>query len=240
MAKLGTKDIKASGGGLPKTLQPGNAVCKLNGIELEEFKFKEGGLHIVLNLEGIPLGDGFEGFLIDKDKPAGPKHLGQVGAVKASEWAFADGETKTGIAIVRDQEILKFMKNLCVALDKVKWLDDQDNKHDTIESLVAAFNKAKPFKDIFLDFCICGKEYTNKNNFTSYELFLPKFNKTGVPFAAILSEEEVKKGKTSKIVIFKAEDHIKKKKVDATVSSFEADPAIAPGESATDPAFDLD
>lgn len=59
MANLSTKDIKV--GGLPKTLQPGNVVCKINGITLEEFKLKEGALQLILSMESAPI-DGFEGF----------------------------------------------------------------------------------------------------------------------------------------------------------------------------------
>jgi len=211
MSKLNTKDVKASGAGIAKTLQPGNIACKIHGIELEDFKFKEGAYHLLLSLESGPI-EGFDGFLVDKDKPEGPKYKGQVGTVKASEWAFADGETKGGKEISRDQEIMKFLKNICVAIDKVKWLDSQDNKHETIESLVKAFNKEKPFKDILLDFCLCGKEYMNKNNFINYELFLPKFSKVGSPFAAI------KAGAVSKVIVFNVDDHIKRKKVEASQS----------------------
>ena len=106
--KLNTKDIKVGGdGGVPKTLQPGNQKCKLNGARLEEFKFIPGGYHLVLILEGAPIEKDFEGFWIDKNDESLGKHAGQVGDVKASEWAYADGKTKSGIEISRDAEILK-------------------------------------------------------------------------------------------------------------------------------------
>ena len=208
MSKLKTTDIKTGGGGsTSKTLQPGNQKCKINGITLEDFKFRPGAYHLVLSMEGPDLGKDFEGFYINKDKPELGRHLGQVGNVKAGEWAFSDGETKAKVSIKRDVEILKFVKNLCIALDIVPWLDAQDNKHDTIESLIQALNKEKPFKDKFLNCCIGGKEYKNKQGYINHELFFPKYVKGGVPFEPV--------GVTpSKVIKFSEAEHIKKRKVE--------------------------
>jgi len=220
MANLNTKDIK-TGGALPKTLQPGNLVCKINGMTLEEFKLKEGALVLTLNLESQPI-EGFEGFLVDKDVPDGPRFKGQVGNVKVSEWAYSDGETKGGTLISRDEEILKFLKNLCVALDCVKWLDEQDGKHATIESLFKAFVTAAKYKNIFLEFCLAGKEYLNKNSYTNYDLFLPRYTKSGSPFGPVLKDP-----KKSKVVIFDPAVHIKKRKA-SEVTEFSDGPGDAP------------
>ena len=215
---ISTKDIKGnSEGGLPKNLQPGNHTCTVNGIKFEEFKFKEGAFHIILNLEGPNLGSNFEGFFIDKNNESKGKHKGQVGDVKASEWAYADGQTKSGIVVKRDDEILKLLKNFCNAFDINEWLVDQDGKHATIESLISALNKEKPFKGVAIDFCIGGKEYTNKNGYTAYDMFLPKYSKAGAPF-----------GKT-KVVTFSESDHIRRKKVES-VSEFGNDSSSANGD----------
>jgi hypothetical protein len=205
---ISTKDIKGnSEGGLPKNLQPGNHTCTVNGIRLEEFKFKEGAYHIILSLEGPDMGSGFEGFFIDKNNESKGRHKGQVGEVKASEWAYADGQTKSGIVVKRDDEILKFLKNFCNSFGINEWLIDQDGKHATIESLISALNKEKPFTGVAVDFCVGGKEYTNKNGYTAYDLFLPKFSKSGAAF-----------GK-SKVASFNEAEHIRRKKVE-TVSEF--------------------
>jgi hypothetical protein len=213
--KLNTKDIK-TGAGPVKLLQPGNAVCTLHGVKLQPFQFKPGGLELVLSLEGPDLGPTFEGFFINKDDESKGRHKGQVGQVKAGEWAFADGETKTGIPVRRDDDILKFMKNLCTALGINKWLDDQNDKHDTIESLVMAFNNEKPFAGKAIEYCIGGKEYLNKTGFMNYDLFLPKFSKTGAPFG------------TTRVITFNPDEHIRKKKVE-TVTAFGDDPGTSIG-----------
>lgn len=202
MSMLNTKDIKVGGAGLPKLLQPGNNICKLNNIELETFRFKEGAYHLMLQLEGPDLGTDFEGFFIDKDNESKGRHKGQIGQVKISEWAFADGETKTGIPVHRDVEILKALKSLAIALDFTKWLDSEDGKHATIESLVTALNVAKPFLNKTIEYCIGGKEYINKGGYMNHELFLPRYTKAGAPY-----------GKT-RVIKFNPDEHIRRKKVE--------------------------
>lgn len=225
---LETDNIKTGGdGGTPKTLGPGNAVCKLNGVTLEDFKFKPGALHVILHLEGPELPD-FEGFWLNKDDQSLGRYKGQVGKVKASEWAYADGTTKSGVEITRDSDILKVLKNLCTAFNCNDWLVAQNKKHDTIEQLIGAFNDEKPFGEKRIEFCIGGKEYTNKNGYTDYDLFLPKYSKAGPAFAA--AEKPVVK--------FNPEEHIRKKKVDP-VSEFEADASTELSSAASDD-FKLD
>lgn len=228
MSKLSTKNIQTGGEGVSKTLEPGENLCKINDVSLEEFKFKAGGYEIMLHLEGEDMGSNFQGFYIDKDRPEVGRHKGKVGTVKATEWAFADGETKSGIPVSRDQEMLKFLKQLCVSIGCVNWLDTQDDKHDTIESLFKAFSKEKPYKDKFLRFCIGGKEYTNKGGYTAHQLFLPKYSKEGVP----VEKDDVQ---TSKLIKFKPEDHIRKKKVES-VNDFGGDTS---GGISTGSDFDL-
>lgn len=182
---LSTKNVSTNGASGPaKTISPGNVRAKINSVALEEFKFKPGSYHLVLNIEGEEMGDGFEGFLIDKDNPEGPRYKGQVGRVKTSEWAYSDGETKTGVQVSRDIEILKAVKNICSAIGAMKWYDAQDEKHPTIESFIEAFNSDAPFKDKWLEMCIAGREYMNKQGYTNYDMHLPKFAKGAAPFLA--------------------------------------------------------
>lgn len=220
---LNTKDIKTGGGSTPKTLQPGNHVITINAVELEEFKFKPGAYHLILHCEGEDLGADFEGFFIDKTNESLGRHKGQVGRIKAAEYAFADGTTKSGIAVSRDQDMLKFLKNLCIELDCLKWLEDQDGKHATIESLVTKFNEDKPFKGKWMSTCIAGKEYLNKEGYTNYDLFFPKFSKNGVPF------EAANKSK-SRVTIFDDKEHIRKKAVE-NVQGFDGDKGDSPAVS---------
>ena len=212
MNKLSTKNIKTESAGESKTLNPGNVKAKINHVELRKFPYEEGALEIILHVEGEDLGADFVGFHIDKDDPTKGNYKGKIGRVNSSQWAYKDGTTKSGIEISRDMNMLKFIKQLCDALGISGWLDAQDNKHETIESLITAFDKEMPYKDIFMEYCIAGKEYLNKGGYSAYNLFLPKFTKDKVPFSKDIS----------KVISFKEEEHIIKKKND-TVTEFGSD-----------------
>jgi hypothetical protein len=183
----------------------------------------------VLNVETEPL-EGFEGFMLDKENPDAGHYKGQIGRVKAGQYAFADGTTKSGVQIYRDNSILVFLKSICTTLDMLAWFDEQDNKHDTIEDFILAFNESAPFKDKFMDFCVAGKEYEGKTGYTNYDLYLPKSSKDGFAFAKLGS---------GKNLLYSEALHLKKleaKKVDS-FGSGEDDFAV-PNKVASD--FDLD
>jgi len=218
MSNLSTTNLPAAGGGgVKKTLDPGNQICRINSVELVPFTFKEGAMELRFNMEGPDMGPEFEGFWINKDDQSLGRHKGQVGRVKATEWAFADGETKGGTKISRDTEIMKWINSFCEAIGKKEWMTAQDQKHATIESLVNAFAIDKPFKGIDLNLCIAGKEYLTKENYTNHDLFLPKFSKDGVPFELVGVAK-------SKLIKYDPAKHIVKKKAAATVTNFTGDP----------------
>ena len=189
---LSTTDLGTGGSnGLPKTIAPGNHVLKINSIELEDFRFIEGAVHLLLHTETQPI-EGFEGFLIDKEDESKGRHTGQIGTIKASQYAFADGTTKSGVKIQRDRSILIFLQNLCKTLGINDWFVDQDGKHDTIQDFINAFNKTAAFKDIYLEFCVAGKEYISKTGYTNYDLHLPKSEKGKYAFGEVEAGKVIK------------------------------------------------
>lgn len=209
---ISTKDLKSSEGtSLPKVIAPGNVEVKINSITLEAPVYDKNAYNLVMNVETRPI-DGFEGFYINKDNPELGRHLGQVGKVKTSEYAYKDGTTKTGISVSRDMDILKALQTICRVVDKLDWMEANDSKHETIEDYVAAFNADAPFKDVFVRTCIGGKEYQNREGYTNYDLFLVR-NQRG---AYNMENANVA---DSKLIKFDSDLHIKKKKVD-NVDSF--------------------
>jgi len=170
---LSTTDLGKESSGLQKTINPGNHVLKINNVELEEFKFIDNAYHLILHVETAPI-EGFEGFLIDKDDESKGRYAGQIGRVKASQYAFADGETKSGIKIQRDRSILIFLRTLAHTIELDSWFLEQDGQHETIEDFVKAFNKTADFRNKWLEFCIAGKEYESKTGYTNYDMWLPK------------------------------------------------------------------
>jgi len=223
---LSTKDL-ATGNGLPKTISPGNIKLKINSLELEDFSFIPGAMHLLLHTETEPI-EGFDGFMIDKDDASKGHYAGQIGKVKASQYAFADGETKSGIKIQRDKSLLIFLKTLSSNLGISEWFESQDGKHETIEDFVAAFNKTAPFKDIYLEYCIAGKEYVGKTGYTNYDMYLPKADKGKYAF-----------GKdASKIITYVEALHVKKTEVKEVKNFGDDDDLSVPGKTSTD--FSLD
>lgn len=177
---LSTKDVvENQGGGLPKTITPGKNTLKINSIELKRFPFMESdnGYFLFLNTETKPI-DGFEGFLIDVNDESKGRYKGQIGQVKTNRYFYKDGETKSGIKVSRDMEILKQLKTLCKASGCLDWFTNADGKYETIEDFVEGFNNDKPFEDIYFDMVIAGKEFERqKSAYVGYDLFLPKGQK---------------------------------------------------------------
>lgn len=228
-----TKNI-TSGGGTPKVIQPGVVECKINSITLDKVPYKEGAYNLSLNVESQPMGDDFEGFLIDKDNPDSGRYEGQIGRVRFSEWAYSDGETKTGIKISRDTEIVKAIQTICKETHCTAWLDAQDNVHETIEEFVMAFNNDKPFKNKFVKMCVAGREYMNKAGYINFDLYLPRAGRGQVSI-----ESTEREG--SKLIAFDSEAHIKKAKTES-VASFSAggdDDLDVPTTSKVSSDFDL-
>lgn len=226
---LSTEDLGTGGTGLPKTISPGNRVLKINYVELEEFKFIDNAYHLMLHVESEPI-EGFEGFMLDKNNESKGHYAGQIGRVKASQYAYADGETKTGIKIQRDRSILIFLQNLCKTLGINDWMTQQHNKHATIQDFVEAFNATAPIKDKYLEFCIAGKEYMGKTGYTNYDMWLPKAEKGKYAFGEI---------EDNKVLQYDESKHLKKLET-KEVKSFgdDDDVAFKPNKSSTD--FSLD
>jgi hypothetical protein len=201
-------------GSVSKVLQPGNHIVTINSVKLETPAYNANAYNLVLGLEGPDMGEGFDGFFISKDNESLGRHKGQVAFVKMSQYAYADGTTKTGISIKRDVEIVKALKNICRALNCLDWYHAEDMKHETIESLINKFNEDKPFTGSTLRCCIGGSEYTNKQGYTNYDLYFVKPGRGQYAYESGNTPES-----SSNIVSFDPDIHIRRKKVD-TVQSF--------------------
>ena len=202
---ISTKDIASEntgGGGLPKTIKPGEQVLKINSVGLKRFPFMEAdnGYYFVLNVETKPLED-FEGFFIDPNDESKGRYEGQVGEIKTNRYFYKDGETKSGIKVNRDEEILRQISRISlISTGAQKWLDSVDGKFETIEELVDAFNESGVFNGLYYNFCVAGKEYERKNGYTGYDLFLPKLTRQTSAF-------ELESVANSRLLPFNEADH---------------------------------
>jgi hypothetical protein len=225
---LSTTDLGTGGSGMAKTIAPGNHTLKINSIELEDFRFIEGAKHLILHVETEPI-EGFEGFWIDKDDESQGRYDGQIGRIKASQYAFADGETKSGIKIQRDRSVMIFLQNLCNTLGINEWFRNQDGKHETIEDFVNAFSKTAEYKGKFLEFCVAGKEYESKSGYTNYDMWLPKAENKKYAMA------EVEAGK---VMTYDEAKHLRKIEVKDVKGFGDDDSLFNPGKTSSD--FSLD
>lgn len=208
---ISTINIPSEGSSVPKVLQPGNHTVTVNTVKLDTPPYNKDAVNIVLGLEGPDMGESFEGFWISKDNESLGRHKGQVASVKLSQYAFADGTTKSGITVKRDVELLKALQTLCKSLKCDDWLLAQNNNHETMEDLFAQFADDKPFAGKQLYCCIAGSEYTNKQGYTNFDLFFPRTPRGSYAY-------EIAGTKASQVVFFDEEQHIRRKKVEPVQS----------------------
>lgn len=212
---LNTKHIKVPEGKLNKTINPGNVEAKIYDLSLKAgYKdqakdYDDDPLYLVFHVETAPIDD-FEGFFIDPSDESKGRHLGQVGKVRNSQWACETKTLPSGIEINRDDSILKMLMTVAKAQDRVEALNEINA--DTIEEFV---EKAKEVlcNDIFLNFCIAGKEYRNKEDYIAYDLYLAKSENKKYSIT----------NNPNTLLAFNETKHIlpEKKKVTNTVSEFE-------------------
>lgn len=209
---LSTKDITTGSGKTKPVISVGNQVVKINSITLEQTPYDKEAFNVMLHVESQPVGGDFEGFLKDQNNPAGPRYEGQVGRVRMSPYPYKDTTLPTGRTISRDTEILKAMVMLSETLGKRSELDAIEAQ--TIEEFIVSCNKVLG-NSAFINACIGGREWENKEGYVNYDLFLPRASKDGVPVEAIDVE-------TSRLLKFNKEEHIKplQKKASAPVDDF--------------------
>tara|TARA_R110000772_G_scaffold17332_6_gene48377 strand:+ start:1463 stop:2230 length:768 start_codon:yes stop_codon:yes gene_type:complete len=228
-----TNDVKVGTGNLPKSFTPGNHVCCINNISLrwpEYLKRKnEKAYEIVLDLETKPIGESFEGWLVDAKDEKGPRYKGQTGRIKTRKWPYKDGSWSGGgkeVTFSMIDDILKFIKQVEVECGS-DFLMRTSDKYDTIEEIVEAFNKDKPFKDIFLSWCIGGEQDTNDEGHPKYFLSLPKYERGYKLFS---NEKE-----SEHVLPFDKALHVEIKGGAAPVNSF---PASTPNAGGADDLWD--
>ena len=215
---LTTKNIQQTERKTPKTLQPGNARCRIYNIELTP-GYNPDSYNLMLHLESEPLGDDFEGFFIDKDDESKGKYAGQVGRVRASQYAFETKTLPNGNEINRDESILKVL----LALAKAQGVNDQLDAVEakTIEEYV---EMARPIlcNNIFLNYCLAGRQYQNKQGYPAFDLYLPKPKKGEMNKYAFSAEPD-------NVIEFTTELHITGKKAESRATD-EFEPSASADE----------
>lgn len=233
---LSTKNVDenvGTGSGVSKTITPGPILATLHKVELSNFSplaKEKNGYNVILHLEGPAMGENFEGFFIDKDDESKGRYVGQVGFVKTHSWPYADGTTKTGKPVNRDMDIMRDLKRICISAGCLDWFEGEDGKHETIESLVEAFNSNCPIIGKKMNFCIGGRQYMSGDGYKKWDLVLPGWSEKAWPY-----EPEGVEAEKSKLITFDENEHVEFYQ-EETVDDFAGDAAP---EGAVEDEFDL-
>jgi len=214
---LSTSQIQDNkGGNIRKSISPGNITARIVDIQLID-GYNPGSKHLILHLESVPVEGEFEGFLIDKDNPNGGRYTGQVGRVKYSRYAFEDGTTKGGYKKDRNIDCARAIRDLAKALGVSNEIDNimVNIPGDRDAELNQFIKEARNIllKRDYIDFCIGGREYTNKAGYTDYDLFLP-YEKGKAAY-------EAPETNPSRLISFEESKHIIGQKESKPVANFE-------------------
>lgn len=218
---LSSEQIPQPKGGLRKTLSPGNHRVRIYDIQLVD-GYNPGSKKLQISVESEPITDGeFEGFFIDKNNPSKGRHLGQVARVNYQRYAFENGVTKGGYVKDRNLDIVRALKQLAEATNKEEALkaivSNNDDKDLELAYYVEQAKSVLVDKNVYLDVCLCGREYVNKAGYTDVELFFAPYERGKVAFELA--------GKNSKKLIQFNENndkHLVKPKQGKPVESFDA------------------
>ena len=185
---LNTKDMSAGSGRTKPVLEPGNHEVKINSITLDQTPYDADSYNIHLHVETQPVGGDFEGFFRDYNNQSLGRYDGQVGRVRISPFPFKDTTLPSGREISRDQEILKHMITLAETLDMREGLDAIEAT--TIEEFMKDCNDLFTGEkgSAFINMCIGGREWENKEGYINNDLFLPRISKDGIAMEAIDKE----------------------------------------------------
>lgn len=206
---LSTKNITTDSSRNSKTLLPGVNEVKINSISLVK-GYDADSYKVILDLEGPEIGEGFEGFLTDYEDKDSPRHLGQIGRVRLSQYDYKDGATKSGKPVKRDQGILQSLLVLAKTMGKEEDLNKVEA--DTIEEFVAEANTVLS-GDTYFNVVLGGKTY-EKGGYTKYDLFIPYGRDGKFSMEAIGVKD-------SKLMEYDPKIHIVQTKAAETVETFE-------------------
>ena len=225
---LNTKDMSAGSGRTKPVLDPGNHKVKINSITFDQTPYDADSYNIHLHVETAPVGGDFEGFFRDYNDQSKGRYEGQIGRVRISPFPFKDTTLPSGREINRDQEILKHMITLAETLDMREGLDAIEAT--TIEEFMKDCNDLFTGEkgSAFINMCIGGREWENKEGYVNNDLYLPRISKDGIAMEAIDKEN-------SRLLKFDRAKHVKALvKKDASPNGADSIPFTADSGSGSD------
>ena len=219
---LSTKDMSAGSGNTKPVISVGNQKVKINSISFDPTPYDAESFNIVLNVESEPITGEFNGFSKDMNNPNSERYLGQVGRVRFSQYPYKDAILPSGREISKDTEVLKGMVYLSEVLNKREALDKIEA--NTIELFMDECNKLFSNSE-YINACIGGREWENKEGYINFDLYLPKMSKEGIPLEAIDKEN-------SRLLTYDEnnKNHLRKIQTQNAPTTTSFEPATATGD----------
>ena len=218
MGNFDSKEYVPSTGGVSKILAPGEHICRVLDISLEEPRWdnKKDELFIILKLEGQKEEGDFEGISVQKDNPDAGFYEGKIASVNNGTFAISTFDYK-GKTIDRDDQLFDWINSFLTQMGVFEKVQASSIKAKTIEDY---FDKIKPFvinPELWGKFTIQGREYYKDGyNKPNYNLSFPKKSDGKYAFSVIDDE-----GGVQKFIRFDESEHIEKAKKPDTPTDVE-------------------
>jgi hypothetical protein len=206
-------DTPAGGGGA-KVLAPGTHYCHIVDIYLETPSFDKEARELIVMLEGVDEGEGFQGLQVSRQDP-NTFFRGKVARVKATRWSFKEFVTKKGETVERDPQIYRWISHLATQLGVMPQIMAKGEACQTIDEYVDMVARYVLRADKWGFFTVAGEEYEKNNGYTDYRLFFPKGAAGKSPFSA----SETAQGQPADLLAFSEREHLIPKKDKAAASS---------------------
>lgn len=208
---------ESNGGGSPKILTPGTHRCRIVDLKLDVPPYNKESYFIVLTLEGMDMGNGFEGIAVDKNNPTLGTYRGQIASVRSGRYPLSTYEYN-GKTIQRDEQMFRWINNLAKQMGVLSAMNAAGVEGDTIEEYIANTRKFLVNPELWGNFTIMGQEYfTEGYDKPNYRMFFPKAEGKMFPF--VVDSEKVEQN----LIKFDAAKHIipaKKEEPSESVTSF--------------------
>lgn len=216
---IDTKNVPSGNGKtVNKALQPGNVRAKIHDVwfKKEEYAKDRPEYMLYLQLEGEPVGGDWKGFSKVYGDPNSGTFDGPSGRVRASQYNFYDGSSPNGYEQNIQKDVLGFLRDLCEQTGCLEWFQNLDGRFETIALIVDAFNKEKPYRDVFINWCLGAREYKNKAGYPAYDLSVVRSTVGKRGFSA----------DENKVVKYDPAIHLRKQKPKELPNGFDAKPEV--------------
>lgn len=176
----------ATGGNVPKIINPGTHLCRIVDIKLDAPPYKLDAYFIVLTLEGQDRGNDFAGLPVDKMNPSLGNYKGQIGNVRSGRYPFSD-YVYQGKEIQRDEQMFRWINTLAKQLNVFDAMNAGNGiQAATIEEYINAVRKFIVQPELWAQFTIGGQEYFSEGyDKANYRLFFPKAELKMFPYSAM-------------------------------------------------------